>query len=174
MAPSGVAASVVVPSIVGAHAAASGARWAPAVVRTAVGRAAVGPRHSAIAAKNRGAREVIIAAAVIIENREIPCRAYPTDGAVEVIECHIKVVLPTVQNVAHVGVAILPVIPVNVVHGVDAEQIVQVNLISTVVLVGRKVELIGHLVGKEQSFLAGSFVTQGIRRNKSPNKCQSE
>ena len=66
------------------------------------------------------------------------------------------------EYAAEVFVAVAPVDAFDFVGGVDAEEVVEVNLVGVVVLLLVEVELVGHLVGEVEGFAACVFVTHCI------------
>ena len=91
-------------------------------------------------------------------NAEVPVSCAPVERTVEVGSGHEGVPLPLVEDVAHVQIAALPVGSVDVVVARHTHQVVEVDLVGSLVLCVRKVQLVGHLVGEEQSLVAGLLV----------------
>ena len=76
------------------------------------------------------------------------------ERTVEVSRVAEHAILPVEQHVAEVEVTPAPVVAVQLVVRVDAEQIVEVYLVSRLILVVSEVQLVSHLVGEEQSLFA--------------------
>ena len=70
--------------------------------------------------------------------------------------------MPVVEYAAEVFVAVAPVDAFDFVGGVDAEEVVEVDLVGVVVLLLVEVELVGHLVGEVEGFATCVFVTHCI------------
>ena len=81
----------------------------------------------------------------------------------EVVGRHEEGVLPVIEDVAQVGVAIGEVVAVDIALVAHAEEIVEVDLVAVVVLLVVEIELVGHLVGEEACLLAGFFVVHGTQ-----------
>ena len=93
---------------------------------------------------------------------EIPAGSTPQHRTQEIVGCHKQSVLPVIQDVAEVGTTIAEADTIQVSTCVQAKQIIHIDLISIVVLVGIEVELVCHLVGKIESLPASLFVTHGL------------
>lgn len=116
------------------------------VVRAMCPNAAV---PSVIAA---GTSVVVVTAMVVIPEGEVPCVVTTDDGTIEVLRGTVEAPLPIEEDVAEVSVAIVPV----VVEGVGTahiHEVLKIDLIYQIVLLGSKVELVGHLVGEVVSVL---------------------
>ena len=109
----------------------------------------------------RTAEVQVVAVRIVGVYGKMPHTVGPVQRPVEVrcgTEC---TVLPVEQDVAKVEVALPPVRLVEVVRGIDAHQVVEVNLVSGVILLFGEVQFIGHLVGEEQGLLPCLFVAHG-------------
>ena len=120
---------------------------------------------AAIAGVEHGAsEEEVVAVRIARVDAEVPVASFPVQGAVEVGGGNERVPLPVEQHVAQVLVAALPVGAVDIVVARHPHQVVQVNLVGGLVLFVRQVQLVGHLVGEEQCFVACLFVTHCLAR----------
>lgn len=106
--------------------------------------------------------EVEEATAVVFEYRQIPSGVQPTDGTEEVVERGVERILPWQQDAFEVGVAVSPIAPRAVVRGLDAHQVVKIDLVSLVILLLGEVELVGHLVGQVPRPIACFAVRHGL------------
>ena len=93
---------------------------------------------------------------------EVPIACVPIKRAIKIGGVAVHAVLPIEQNVTQVQVAALPVEAVQVVVVVDAHQVVEVNLVCSLILVIGEVQLVGHLVRQEQGLPASLVVTHGV------------
>ena len=119
-----------------------------------------------------GASEVeVVAVWVAGIDAEMPVSSVPIERAIEIGGSQIGFILPLEQDIAQVKVALCPVDSVEVCLGVDAHQVVEVDLVCGLVLLLGEVEFIGHLVSKEQSLLAGLLVTHCACRQCDGQQC---
>ena len=138
-----------VPSVARAHVAARGLRnGATFVVADGATVAA-----TAIGAVDRRRLAEVVATVVARVDAEHPRAAAPDGGLIEVHRGDITAILPRRQHEAQVGVAAVPVDAEHIVGILDAEEVVQINLIDSLILIHRQAQLVRHLVGEEQSFL---------------------
>ena len=100
---------------------------------------------------------------------EVPVASLPIERTIEITCLEIGAILPVEQDIAEVEVTTFPIDAVKVGLRVDIHQIVEVDLVGSLVLFLGQVELIRHLVGKEESLLASLFVTHGVGLD-----CESE
>ena len=70
--------------------------------------------------------------------------------------------MPIPEDIAEVGVAIVPIDTIAIGLVGDGHEVVEVDLIDAVVLIGRQVELIGHLVGEEPCTVACFVITDSL------------
>jgi hypothetical protein len=89
---------------------------------------------------------------------EVPYTSLPVERAVEVGSCAKQIPLPAIEDITDIQVATLPVQSKHVALTGDAHQIIQVNLIGSLILCVRQVQLIGHLVRQEKGLSASLFV----------------
>ena len=90
---------------------------------------------------------------------EVPVACLPVEGTVEIAGCQEGIPLPVEQDIAQVEVATLPVDAKHVVAARHAHQIIEVDFITSLILLVGEVELIGHLISQEQSLVAGLLET---------------
>ena len=95
---------------------------------------------------------------------EVPVACAPVEGAIEVRGIQIQTILPIEEDIAQVEITALPIDAIEVVLCVYAHEVIEVYLVGCFILLFREVELIGHLVGQEQSLLAGLLVAHGACR----------
>lgn len=119
---------------------------------------------SAIGDIDAGASEVVVTVAIAIEDGVVPAISRPSYGTQEVVNCCEEPVLPVEEHVAQILVAVLPVVAECVGRIVYGQEIVEVYLVGTVVLLSCEVQLVCHLVRQEPSLLASRFVVEGFRR----------
>ena len=96
---------------------------------------------------------------------EVPETVAPVEGAIEVGGVQECPVLPVEQYIAQIEVAMLPVEPIEVVIVVDTHEVVEVDLVCCLILLFGEVELVGHLVGEEQSLLASLLIAHCAGRD---------
>lgn len=124
------------------------------VVRTRRMTATAAPRAAHVRMVRTGTAIIIVTHAIAHSYRIIPGRGYPAYRAEEIIERAIQPILPVKEHTAQVGVAVGPVVAVNVGRPSQGEEVLEVYFISTVILLGSEVKLIGHLVSQEVSTVA--------------------
>ena len=93
---------------------------------------------------------------------EVPVACLPVEGTVEITGCHEGIPLPVVENITQVQVTALPVGAEHVGSPSNSHQVVEVDLVGGLILLVCQVQFVGHLVGQEQSLVAGLFVTHGV------------
>ena len=140
------------------------ARRPPAAVGARVAMAAPPPGVSVIAHVDRGPRKVEEIDAVARKDGEVPGRRDPSHGAEEIVERGEELILPVEQDAAQVGVAIGPVGPEAVGSRLDAQQIVEVDLVGPVVLLLREVQFVSHFVCEVPGTVACLVVAHGAGR----------
>ena len=96
---------------------------------------------------------------------EVPVACLPVEGTVEIAGCQEGIPLPVEKDITQIEVATLPVDAKHVGATCHTHQIVEVDLITSLVLLVGEVELIGHLIGQEQSLSAGLLETHGGGRD---------
>ena len=93
---------------------------------------------------------------------KVPVTSVPVERTVE-IACRTEgTILPVEQDITEVQVTVCPVGTVKVVIVIDTQQIVEVDLESCLILILGKIQLVGHLVGEEQSLTACLLVAHCI------------
>ena len=108
---------------------------------------------------------VVISVGIVAIDGESPSATIPKERVEEIIGSSEDSILPVEQNVTKVGITIGEITTVNVVGCLYAEQIVEVDLVAVFVLLVVEVQLIGHLVGEEQSLLASLLVVHCMQRD---------
>lgn len=90
---------------------------------------------------------------------KIPSRSAPHHRTQEIVGCQKQIVLPIVEDVAEVGAAIAEASAIQVDARVQAEQIIHIDFVGIIILIGIEIELVCHLVGEEQCSFASLLVT---------------
>ena len=106
----------------------------------------------------------VVAVRIAGVDAKVPVACAPVEGAIEVRGIQIQTILPIEEDIAQVEITALPIDAVEVVLCVYAHEVIEVYLVGCFILLFREVELIGHLVGQEQSLLAGLLVAHGACR----------
>ena len=159
------------------HRAAVVAAQASAPVRTTAaivaGSEEVAPVSAAIAYVDVGTMVEEVAIGVVAIDGEGPYTAVPEQRVEEIVGGCEDGVLPVEEYVAQVGVAIAQVSAIDIVGSLHAHQVVEIDLVAVLILLVVEVELVGHLVGEEESLLAGLFVAHGCcRKDAAENHCE--
>ena len=113
----------------------------------------------------------VVAVGIAGIDAEVPVAAVPVARAIEIRGCQVGVVLPVEQDVTQVEIALCPVNTVEVGLRVDAHQVVEVDLVGSLILLLGEVQFVCHLVGEEQSLLAGLLVTHCACRQSEGQQC---
>lgn len=104
----------------------------------------------------------IVAVRVAGIDTEVPVACVPVERTIEVGGCDESIPLPVEEDITQVEIATLPVGSEHIVTPGNTHQIVKVDLVGGLVLLVCQIQLIGHLVGQEQSLVAGLLVTHCI------------
>ena len=104
-------------------------------------------------------------------NAKVPEACIPVERTVEIGGIQVELVLPVQKDIAQVEVTALPIDSVEIVLGINAHEVVKVYLVGCFILLFREVELVGHLVGEEQSLLTGLLVAHGVGRCYESEQC---
>ena len=102
---------------------------------------------------------------------EVPVACIPVEGAVEVGRCDKGVPLCLQQDVAHIEVTALPIDAIDIVNAGDSHQVVEVDLVGSLILLVRQVQLVSHLVRQEECLVTCLLVTHGMGRNCHCQQC---
>ncbi len=115
-------------------------------------------------------RRVVIEMSVRVDAAygQEPSGGVPHDGAEEVVGRREQGVLPIVQDVAQVGIAVLQIHARHIVCGTYVHQVVQIDFVRIVVLRVVQVQFVCHLVGKESCSVACFLIRHGT------HVCQGE
>ena len=81
---------------------------------------------------------------VVRAHCERPATGLPSHRAIEVGESHILVVLPAVQDIAEVCVTAIPPDAEDITVSVQAHQVVEIDLIDSLILCSGEVELVSQ------------------------------
>ena len=90
---------------------------------------------------------------------EMPVACLPVEGTVEIAGCNKGIPLPVEKDIAQIEVATLPIYTEYIVAARHTHQIVEVDFVTSLILLVGEVELIGHLISQEQGLVAGLLVT---------------
>ena len=96
---------------------------------------------------------------------EVPVPGIPVQWAVEIARCDIRVPLPVEQDIAQVQVSALPVGTVHVRPTRHTHQVVQVDLVGSLILLVGQVQFVRHLVRQEQRLASCLLVAHGLGRD---------
>ena len=102
---------------------------------------------------------------------EVPVSCDPVEGAVEVGSRDKGVPLCLQQDIAHIEVTALPIDTINIVNAGDSHQVVEVDLVGSLILLVRQVQLVSHLVRQEECLVTCLLVTHGMGRNCHCQQC---
>jgi len=156
-----------IPTVVHAYMLSS---WGTEVISATVVVAAIAvdmPRMSATIGdiEVRTSEVEVVAMRIAGIDAEVPVAGLPVEGAIEIGGCQEGVPLPVEKNITQVKVTTLPVNTEYIVATSHTHQIVEIDLIASLVLLVGEVELIGHLIGQEQSLVTGLLETHGGGRD---------
>ena len=82
-----------------------------------------------------------------------PAAGLPCYRTIEVGESHILVILPAVQDIAEISVTAVPPDAEDITISIQAHQVVEIDLIDSLILCSGEVELVSHLVREEEGFV---------------------
>ena len=109
---------------------------------------------------------MVEAVSVIVRvDSERPATGLPCYGTIEVGAAHVLVILPGVQHEAEVCITTIPPDAEYVVMTVYTQQVVEIDLIDCLILRCREVQLVSHLVRKEQSLVLGCIIAHCVGRD---------
>ena len=109
-----------------------------------------------------GTSEVeVVAVRIARIDAEVPVACVKEQGTVEIGGCAVEIPLPRVENIAQVEVAALPVGAKHIVLAGNTHEVVEVYLVGSLILSVSEVELISHLIGEEEGFVASLLVRHG-------------
>ena len=92
---------------------------------------------------------------------EVPVPAVPVKRAIEIGCVDIGTVLPVEKHIAQVEIALTPIDTIEIIIRVDTHQVIEVDLVGSLILRIREIEFVSHLVGQEQSLLTCLLITHG-------------
>ena len=95
---------------------------------------------------------------------EMPIASLPPQWTIEIACCTECLILPIEKNISQILITMNPVVSKHIIVCINTQEIVEVNLVCSLILLFIKVKLIRHFICKEQSLLAGLFVTHSICR----------
>ena len=108
--------------------------------------------------------EEVVAMRITGIDAEVPETARPIKRTVEIAGCAKGIVLPIPENIAQVEVTLPPIYAIKVVVIIDTHEIIEVNLISSLVLVISKIQFVCHLIREEECLLASLLIAHGMGR----------
>ena len=100
--------------------------------------------------------------AVVGVDIESPSTPMPCQRTIEVGQADILVILVSSQNKLKVSIATAPPNTVHVVASVNTHQVVEIDFIDCLILCCREVQLVSHLVRKEQSLILGCIIAHCV------------
>ena len=109
----------------------------------------------------RATKEEVVTMRIARVDAEVPVTAVPVKRTIEIGCVNIGAVLPVKQHIAQVEITLTPIDTIEVIIRVDAHQVIEIDLVGSLILRIRQVELVSHLVGQEQSLLACLLITPG-------------
>jgi hypothetical protein len=156
-----------VPTVVHAHMLPS---WGAEVLAMAIVIAAIAmyvPGMSAtIGGIEVGTSEVeVVTVRIAGIDAEVPVACLPVEGTVEIAGCQEGIPLPVEKNITQIEVATLPIHAEHVVATCHTHQIVEIDFITSLILLVGEVELVCHFICQEQSLVAGLLKTHGGGRD---------
>ena len=93
---------------------------------------------------------------------EVPVACLPVERAVEIAGGDECLPLPIEEDITQVEVTTLPIGAEHVVAASHTHEVVEIDLVGGLILLVGEVELVGHLVGQEQSLIAGLLETHCV------------
>jgi hypothetical protein len=93
---------------------------------------------------------------------EVPVATLPPQWAIEIACCAESLILPVEKNISQIHITMNPIVRKNIVICIYTQEIVEIHLICSLILLFIEVKLICHLICKEQSLLASLLVTHCI------------
>ena len=150
-----------VPTIVHAHMLSSRVAevLAVAIVVTAISMNMPGMSATIGGIEVRTSEVEVVTMRIAGIDAEVPVACLPVEGTVEIAGCDKGIPLPVEKNITQIEVATLPVDAKHIVTAGHTHQIVEVDFITSLILLVGEVELIGHLISQEQSLVAGLLET---------------
>ncbi len=114
-----------------------------------------------IAVVNRGMTIIVIPYAIITIDGEEPTVVQPRERTEEVVGGSEDGVLPVVQDMTQVGIAVSQIVAIDIISCLDPQEVVKVDLVAVVVLLVVQVQFISHLIREETGLFASLFVAHG-------------
>ena len=102
---------------------------------------------------------------VVRIDSECPIASLPSHRAIEVDKAHVLVELPGVQHEAEVSVAAIPPDAEDITVSVQAHQVVEVDLINSLILCSGEVQFVSHLVAQEESLVLCCVIVHCVGRD---------
>jgi hypothetical protein len=90
---------------------------------------------------------------------EVPVTVLPPQWAIEITCCAESLILPVEKDISQIRITMNPIVRKNIVICIYTQEIVEIHLICSLILLFIEVKLICHLICKEQSLLASLLVT---------------
>ena len=114
--------------------------------------------------------EEVVSARISGVDSEMEISAIPIERTIEIASRAEITILPIQEDIAQIEVTLAPVYAVEIIVGINAHEIIQVNLVGSLILIVCQIEFVSHLVSKEQSLLASLLITHC----RSCSKCHAE
>ena len=118
------------------------------------------PAVPAITQISPGPRKIKHRRTIKPDNRIIPFSRHPLYGIKKITDRGIQTILCLCKNITQVRIPETPVHAVTIISAINTQQIIQINLISTVILLLSQAQLIGHFIRKKPSPVTGLSIRQ--------------
>ena len=112
--------------------------------------------------EHRSSKIEIVTPRIVGINGKVPEASIPVERTKKIGGRPVETQLPVEQDIGHVRIATLPPHGIDIIDTGHSHQIIEVDFIDRLILLVRQVEFVGHLVGQEQGFVAGLFVTHRV------------
>ena len=106
----------------------------------------------------RPAKEEIVAMGVAAVDAEVPVACLPVEGTVEIRGGNESLPLPVEKDIAQVEITTLPIGAEHIRTACHSHQIVEVDLIGSLILFVGEIQFVRHLVCEEQCLATGLLI----------------
>ena len=89
---------------------------------------------------------------------EVPVSSVPVEWTIEVGGCYKSVPLPVEEDIAQIQITTLPIGSEDVGTPRHPHQVVEVDLIDSLILLVSQIQLVCHFIGKEQGLVASLLI----------------
>ena len=117
----------------------------------------------------RTSKEEVVTMRIAGVDTEMPITAVPVKRTIEIGCVYIHTVLPIEKHISEIEITLPPIKAIEIIVCIDAEQVVEIDLIGGFILLIGEVEFVSHLIGQEQCLPACLLITHCICRD-----CYSE